>query len=68
LAETDALPGSVGTATIAGMLRRRQDPVSTLDDVVEVLHGIGLALMKISSQLEDVIAILGGEDDGQADA
>jgi hypothetical protein len=68
LAETDALPGSVATATIAGMLRRRQDPVSTLDDVVEVLQGIGLALMGISTRLDDLIAILRGEDDEEADA
>jgi hypothetical protein len=50
------------------MFRRRPEPGSTLDDVVEFLRGIGLELMGISSRLDDLIAILEGEDDGQADS
>ncbi len=50
------------------MLRRRSKPHSTLDDVVEVLEGIGLELMGISARLDDVIGILEGEDDEEADA
>jgi hypothetical protein len=36
---------------------------ATLDDVVEVLQGIGHALMTISAKLDDIIAILEGDDE-----
>jgi hypothetical protein len=50
------------------MFSRRPEPRATLDDVVEILAGIGQVLMRISANLEDIVAILGGEDDEEADA
>jgi hypothetical protein len=38
------------------VLRRRQR--ATLDDVVELLTGIGRALMGISAKLDDIIELL----------
>jgi hypothetical protein len=40
------------------MLRRARRPSATLDDVVEVLSGIGQVVMGISVRLEQIIAIL----------
>ncbi len=44
------------------MLRYRR-PGATLDDVVEVLHGIGVILMEISAKLEDIARQIRGDDD-----
>jgi hypothetical protein len=49
-------------------MHRRRRPAATLDDVVEVLHGIGVILMAISAKLEEVIELLGGNADEEADA
>jgi len=48
------------------VFRRRQR--STLDDVVELLQGIGTILMKIDAKLEEVIRYLDGEDDDEAES
>jgi chaperonin GroEL (HSP60 family) len=50
------------------MRRRRPRPTATLDDVVEVLTGIGRTLMSISARLDDIAELLEGEDDEEADA
>ena len=47
------------------MAWRRQR--ATLDDVVELLRGIGTMLMKIDAKLEEVIRHLEGEDDEEAE-
>jgi len=47
-------------------LRRRER--ATLDDVVELLRGIGTTLMKIDSKLEELISYIDGEDDGEAES
>jgi hypothetical protein len=49
------------------MLRRRPEPASTLDDVVELLDGIGVALMGISAKLDYIAYLLEGDDDEEAD-
>jgi hypothetical protein len=41
--------------------RRRRE--ATLDDVVEVLQGIGRMLQEIDGKLEDIVGILGEDDD-----
>jgi len=41
---------------------------ATLDDVVELLRGIGTMLMKIDAKLEEVIRYLDGEDDAEAES
>jgi len=41
---------------------------ATLDDVVELLRGIGTTLMKIDSKLEELISYIDGEDDGEAES
>jgi hypothetical protein len=45
---------------------RRQQ--ATLDDVVELLRGIGIILMEIDAKLDRVIRYLRGDDDEEADA
>ncbi len=51
------------------MLWRRREPTATLDDVVELLTGIGQTAMGISAQLNRIVAILEEEeDDEQADS
>jgi hypothetical protein len=40
------------------MLRRAGRPSATLDDVVELLTGIGQVVMGISVRLEQIVAIL----------
>jgi hypothetical protein len=48
------------------MLRKRQSG-ATLDDVVELLHGIGRILMEISARLEALSDFLRGENDEETD-
>jgi len=40
---------------------------AALDDIVELLEGIGAILMKNSVQLETIISHVGGDDDEEAD-
>jgi hypothetical protein len=47
---------------------RRTEHGAELRDIVEVLHGIGIALMGISARLDRIIGLLGGDDDEEADA
>jgi hypothetical protein len=49
------------------VILRKPKPESTLDDVVEVLHGIGQIVMSIDARLDGIVDILGGEDDEEAD-
>jgi hypothetical protein len=46
----------------------RRRPGATLDDVVELLRGIGTILMKIDAKLDEVIRLLEDDDDGEADS
>lgn len=39
---------------------------ATLDDV-ELLHGIGAILMQISAKLEEIIELIGGDEDDEAE-
>jgi hypothetical protein len=39
-----------------------------IGDIVEVLEGIGATLMVISARLDDIVRLLRGEEDGEADA
>jgi hypothetical protein len=39
--------------------RRRR---ATLDDVVELLHGIGVMMQKVDARLEDIVELLEGID------
>jgi hypothetical protein len=50
------------------MRRRRIEPAATLDDVVELLIGIGVALMGISANLRHIAELLGGDEDEETDA
>ena len=43
-------------------------PGRQLEEILEVLHGIGATLMVISAKLDDVIVLLGGEDDERPNA
>jgi hypothetical protein len=47
---------------------RRTERGSTLDDVVEVLEGIGATLMVVSAKLDDIIRVLEEENHGETDA
>jgi len=49
-------------------MRRPHRSAATLDDIVEVLHGIGVILMAISAKLDEVIELMGGDEDEEADA
>jgi hypothetical protein len=51
-------------------MRRRWSsrPTSTLDDVVELLTGIGRTLMAMSAKLDYISRLLEGQDDEEADA
>ena len=49
------------------MPRKRQSG-ATLDDVVELLHGIGVILMEISARIEDIIQLIGEDEDEEADS
>ena len=44
------------------MLRRRQR--ATLEDVVELLRGVGTILMAIDAKLEEILSQNGGDEDG----
>jgi hypothetical protein len=68
LAEEDALSRVLVLRTLGRVRRRRTDPVASLDDVVEVLAGIGQIVMGINATIERILAILEGEDDEEADA
>ncbi|HET7744191.1 MAG TPA: hypothetical protein VFK76_05560 [Gaiellaceae bacterium] len=49
------------------MFRRRLER-ATIDDVVELLRGIGTILMEIDEKLARILAAKGGEDDeGRSD-
>jgi hypothetical protein len=50
------------------MLRSRQKPAATTQDLLEVLQGIGQIVMAIDAKLEEVVDILRGEDDEEVDA
>jgi hypothetical protein len=45
---------------------RRNPEAATLDDVVELLSGIGTTLMGISATLKEIADFLADEDDGDA--
>ena len=49
------------------MLRRRGER-ATLDDVVELLRGIGTILMEIDAKLQGLIRAIEGGDDSEADS
>jgi hypothetical protein len=68
LAEEDALSRVLVLRTLGRVRRRRAEPVASLDDVVEVLAGIGQIVMGINATIERILAILEGEDDEEADA
>jgi hypothetical protein len=68
LAEEDALSRVLVLRTLGRVRRRRAKPVASLDDVVEVLAGIGQIVMGINATIERILAILEGEDDEEADA
>jgi len=46
---------------------RRRERRATLDDVVELLHGIGTILMEIDAKLEEAIQHLEEDDDDEAE-
>jgi hypothetical protein len=47
-------------------VRRRRERAN-LDDVVELLRGIGTILMKIDAKLEEIVSYIGGDGDEEAD-
>lgn len=50
------------------VLRRRRGKRRQLEEVLEVLHGIGMMLMDIGARLETVVDLMkGGDDDGEPD-
>ena len=51
------------------MIRRRRGKQRQLEEMLEVLHGIGMMLMDISARLETVVDLMkGGADEGESDA
>jgi len=46
----------------------RRQSGATLDDVVELLEGIGTILMEISAKLEVIIRHVRGDEDEEADS
>ena len=51
------------------MIRRRRRKQRQLEEILEVLHGIGMMLMDISARLETVVDLMKGSDDeGEPDA
>jgi hypothetical protein len=49
------------------VLRRRRKR-QQLDEILEVLHGIGMMLMDISARVETVVDVMkGGGDEGEPD-
>ena len=49
------------------MWRNRRRGSATLDDVVELLRGIGTILMKIDAKLDEIVQHLYGDEDGETD-
>jgi hypothetical protein len=47
---------------------RSRKTEADLDDVLELLRGIGRTLMVISANVETIVRLLEGDDDGEADA
>jgi hypothetical protein len=51
------------------VIRRRRDKRRQLEEVLEVLHGVGMMLMDISARLETMVDLMkGGDNDGEPDA
>jgi len=51
------------------VIRRRRGKQRQLEEMLEVLHGIGMMLMDISARLETVVDLMkGGDDEGESDA
>ncbi|MGH3138082.1 MAG: hypothetical protein ACRDPV_16490 [Gaiellaceae bacterium] len=51
------------------MIRRRRGKQRQVEEVLEVLHGIGMMLTDISARLETVVDLMkGGDDGGEPDA
>ena len=46
---------------------RRRERSAELLDVVELLQGIGATLMVISAKLDELIALVGGDEDDEAE-
>ena len=47
---------------------RRRAKRQQLDEILEVLHGVGMMLMDISARLETVVDLMkGGDDEGEPD-
>jgi hypothetical protein len=63
----DALPLAAAARTLATMRSSAGEP-ATLDDVVELLKGIGLNVMGINAAVQRILDILEGEGDDEADA
>jgi len=56
---------SPGNHAVVLQRRRRR---SQLDEILEVLHGIGMMLMDISARLETVVDLMkGGDGEGEPD-
>ncbi len=49
-------------------MRWNRRPKADLNDIVELLEGIGTMLMVISAKVETVVRLLKGDDDEEADA
>jgi hypothetical protein len=49
-----------------GVVRRRRGSATTLDDVVELLRGIGTILMEIDVKLERLLKRIGDDEDEEA--
>jgi len=47
---------------------RRRRKRRQLDEILEVLHGIGIMLMDISARLETVVDLMRSDDEGEPDA
>ena len=46
----------------SGVILRRRGKQRQLDEVLEVLHGIGMMLMDISARLETVVELMKGDN------
>jgi hypothetical protein len=46
----------------------RRQTSATLDDVVELLRGIGTILMEIDAKLQTIIRHMGVDDNGEAES
>ena len=45
-----------------------RQPAADLGDVVELLEGIGVTLMVIGARLDEIVNLLKGDDDEEADS